>query len=158
MLGRRACAMRCKICLKVGPRAFQGSDSARTSKCDIVDQEHHFWYPVRLSKYATKGSAASHSEEIICIASYIWCQRVKCDEIASTSTPLVTPLKYSWIGRPLRADKKLIYQQTRWVTTLLRPPLESSRRREFKSAGSIFAKSFLSSFFKITSKILPKQK
>ena len=45
---------------------------------------------------------------------------------------------YSWIGRPIWADKKLIYQRTRRVTTLLRPPLESSRRGEFRSAGSIF--------------------
>merc|ERR1711966_632216 len=35
---------------------------------------------------------------------------------------------YSWVGRPIRADKKIIYQQTRRVTTLLRPLLKSSRR------------------------------
>ena len=45
---------------------------------------------------------------------------------------------YSWIGRPIRADIKLICQRTRRATTLLRPPLESSRRGEFRSSGSIF--------------------
>ena len=42
-------------------------------------------------------------------------------------------LLYSWIGRPIRADKKLICQRTRRVTTFLRPLLESSRRGEFRS-------------------------
>ena len=38
-------------------------------------------------------------------------------------------------------------QQTRRVTTLLRPPLESSRQRESKSAGSIFVKVMFDLFF-----------
>ena len=54
---------------------------------------------------------------------------------------------YSWIGRPKRADKELIYQRTRRVTTLLRPPLESSRREESKYAGSIFVKVIFDLFF-----------
>ena len=47
-------------------------------------------------------------------------------------------MQYSWIGRPIWADKKLIYRRTRRVTTIPRPPLESSRRGEFRSSGSIF--------------------
>ena len=50
-----------------------------------------------------------------------------------------------------RADKKLIYQRTRRVTTLLRPPLESSRRGEFRSALSIFVKSIFDLLFFETS-------
>ena len=33
---------------------------------------------------------------------------------------------YSWIGRPIRADKKSIYQQTRRDTILSRPPYSES--------------------------------
>ena len=60
---------------------------------------------------------------------------------------LFRPLNYSWIGRPIRADKKIICQCTRRVTTLSRPPLESSRRGESKSAGSIFVKVIYDLFF-----------
>ena len=45
---------------------------------------------------------------------------------------------YSWIGRPIGADKKSIYRRTRSVMTITRQPLESSRQGEFRSAGSIF--------------------
>ena len=45
---------------------------------------------------------------------------------------------YSWIGRPIRADKKIFYQQTRRVTTLSKPPLESSLQEDSKSALPIF--------------------
>ena len=45
---------------------------------------------------------------------------------------------YSWIAFPGDAHEELIFQQTRRVTTLSRPPLESSRRGESDSARSIF--------------------
>ena len=45
---------------------------------------------------------------------------------------------YSWIGRPIGADKKSIYRRTRSVMTITRQPLESSRQGEFRSGGSIF--------------------
>ena len=64
---------------------------------------------------------------------------------------LVLCREYSWIGRPKRADKKIICQRTRRVTTLLSPPLESSRRGEFRSALSIFVKSIFDLLFFETS-------
>ena len=40
--------------------------------------------------------------------------------------------------RSARRTQKIICQRIRRATTLLRPPLESSRQGEFRSAGSIF--------------------
>ena len=51
---------------------------------------------------------------------------------------MLSMLGYSWIGRPKRADEKSIYRRTRRVTSLLRPPLESFRRGEFRSDETIF--------------------
>ena len=45
---------------------------------------------------------------------------------------------YSWIADQRHAHKKSICQRTRRVTTLSRPPLESSRRGESRSFRSIF--------------------
>ena len=49
-------------------------------------------------------------------------------------------IPYSWIADQLHTHThtKLICRQTRGAATLLRPPLESSRRGESKSAVSIF--------------------
>ena len=58
--------------------------------------------------------------------------------LASLATTARTSDSYSWIGRPIRADKKLILEKTVRATTLSRPPLESSRRGESRSAWSIF--------------------
>ena len=46
--------------------------------------------------------------------------------------------RYSWIADQRDAHKKSICQRTKRVTTLSRPPLESSRREEFRSARYIF--------------------
>ena len=45
---------------------------------------------------------------------------------------------YSWIADPQDAHEKLICRRTRRATTLLRPPLESSRRGESRSDRTIF--------------------
>ena len=45
---------------------------------------------------------------------------------------------YSWIANQRDAHKKSISQATRRVTTIPRPPLESSRQGEFRSEWSIF--------------------
>ena len=63
---------------------------------------------------------------------------------------------YSWIG-PVDAHEKPIPQRTKRATTISRPPLESSRRGEFNSAGIIFVKVILT-FFKITFQIMSEQK
>ena len=47
---------------------------------------------------------------------------------------------YSWIGPPVDAHNKIIYRRTRRVTTIPRPPWESTRRGESKSALTIFVK------------------
>ena len=60
----------------------------------------------------------------------------------------------SWIGRPIRADEKSISRRTRRVSTISRPPLESSRQGEFRSAGSIFLWSFFDLLIFKTSKIM----
>ena len=65
---------------------------------------------------------------------------------------------YSWIGRPIRVDKKIIPEKTVRATTIPRPPLESSRRGESRSAWSIFVKFIFDLFYKITFQIMPKQK
>ena len=54
---------------------------------------------------------------------------------------------YSWIGRPIRADKKYFARKPEGFTTLLRPPLESSWRGESKSALTIFVKFIFDLFF-----------
>ena len=46
--------------------------------------------------------------------------------------------KNSWIADQPDAHEKSISQATRRVTTIPRPPLESSRRGEFRSEWSIF--------------------
>ena len=69
-----------------------------------------------------------------------------------------TGKNYSWIGCLIRADKKLICQKTRRARTIPRPLLESSRQGKLKSAKYIFVWSIFHLFFKITSKIIPKQK
>ena len=45
---------------------------------------------------------------------------------------------YSWIANQRHAHEKSIFRRTRRVTTLSRPPLESSRRGESDSVRSIF--------------------
>ena len=65
--------------------------------------------------------------------------------------------RYSWIGHKIRADKKLICQRTRRVTTLLRPPLESSRQGESKSAVYIFVRPMFGLFL-ITFRLTSEQK
>ena len=57
-----------------------------------------------------------------------------------------------------RADKKSICQRTRRATTLLRPPLKSSRRGESRSTEYIFLWSFLTSYFLKQVKIWSQQK
>ena len=51
-----------------------------------------------------------------------------------------TQIYYSWIGPPVETHKKSICRRTRRVTTIPRPPLESSRRGESRSAWYIFVK------------------
>ena len=69
---------------------------------------------------------------------------------------LLVPNNYSWIGRPIRADKKSTCQRTRGATTLSRPPLESSRRGEPRSAVHIFLWSFFDLlFFKTSQSMAP---
>ena len=65
---------------------------------------------------------------------------------------------YSWIGRQIRADNKSICQRTIGATTLSRPPLESSRRGESRSAVHIFSDHFLTSYFLKQVKAWPQQK
>ena len=45
---------------------------------------------------------------------------------------------YSWIADQVSAHEKSIFWQTRRVTTIPRPPLESSWRGEFRSFWAIF--------------------
>ena len=54
---------------------------------------------------------------------------------------------YSWIERQKYAHKKSIPEKTVRATTIPRPPLESSRREESRSAWSIFVKFIFDPFF-----------
>ena len=58
--------------------------------------------------------------------------------------------EYSWIADQRHAHKKSIFRQTRGVTTLPRPPLESSRLGESRSAVTIFVKSIVGVLFSET--------
>ena len=51
---------------------------------------------------------------------------------------VVHEIVYSWIADQRHSHEKSICQRTRRVTTLSRPPLESSRRGESRSVRSIF--------------------
>ena len=55
--------------------------------------------------------------------------------------------EYSWIDDQRDAHKKTIFRKSRGVTTIPRPPLESSRRGEFRSAVTIFVKSIFGVLF-----------
>ena len=56
-------------------------------------------------------------------------------------------ISYSWIGPPVQADKKSICHRTRRARIISRPPLESSRRGEFRSFRYIFCDHFLTFYF-----------
>ena len=56
---------------------------------------------------------------------------------------------YSWIADQPDAHEKLICQRTRRAATILRPPLESSRRGKFRSDWSIFVGGMFSLVLKI---------
>ena len=47
-------------------------------------------------------------------------------------------MRYSWIADQVSAHEKSIWRKTRRVTTIPRPPLESSQQGEFRSAWYIF--------------------
>ena len=54
---------------------------------------------------------------------------------------------YNWIGRPIRADKKIIPKKNVRAATIPRPPLESYQQEESRSAWSIFVKFIFDLFF-----------
>ena len=64
---------------------------------------------------------------------------------------------YSWIGPPVETHEKSICQQTIRAMTIRRPPLESSRRGEFRSAVIIFVYALFWKIYWIPLKIMPKQ-
>ena len=67
-------------------------------------------------------------------------------------------LSYSWIAHQLHIHEKSICLRTRRVATVPRPPLESSRRREFRPAWYISVKFIFDLFFRLTFQILPRQR
>ena len=58
--------------------------------------------------------------------------------IKELKTLTVKIKNYSWIADQRDAHEKLICQRTRRVTIIPRPPLESSRRGEFRTFDYIF--------------------
>ena len=65
-------------------------------------------------------------------------QESEPDDLCCKNIILTYPTGYSWIAFSVDAHEKLIWQATRKVTTIPRPPLESSRRGEFRSEWSFF--------------------
>ena len=75
-----------------------------------------------------------------------------------TTSPVLAYFVYSWIGRPIRADKKSICQRTRRATINPRPRMKSSRQGESRSSRYIFCDHFLVSYFLKQVKAWPQQK
>ena len=76
---------------------------------------------------------------------FYWIQAILLNSVAC--------VQLDWTSNMSR--QKIICQWTRRLTTIPRPPLES---REFRSVGSIFVWFICHLFFKITFKMMPKQK
>ena len=60
---------------------------------------------------------------------------------------LSTAHTYSWIANQRHTHEKLVCRRTRGTTTLLRPPLESSRQGEFRSDVTILLRHYFESYF-----------